>query len=234
VAVDSDTLYVLATGISIVSVLVVVVAKYWFGKGEDNDRTAEEENDQAVQGTFGKLPIAEWKQHKSALDQEYRERFMETPNSPKADMDNDEKEPLLSFSPDDDVSDAVDNKTVAKVVRFQDDSGDRRQSDQNDEDDAESIKGQQLPISDEDLKDILNEQMDEEDLAHLPGQLKSVKLRKATKQVEEALTDEQKEEEAVVRGQQLESILMLMRQQEEKFGNSSMEDIQEQLKLYNL
>lgn len=39
--------------------------------------------------------------------------------------------------------------------------------------------------------------MDEEDLAHLPGQLKSVKLRKATKQVEEALTDEQKEEEAV-------------------------------------
>jgi len=144
VAVDSDTLYVLATGISIVSVLVVVVAKYWFGKGEDNDRTAEEENDQAVQGTFGKLPIAEWKQHKSALDQEYRERFMETPNSPKADMDNDEKEPLLSFSPDDDVSDAVDNKTVAKVVRFQDDSGDRRQSDQNDEDDAESIKGQQI------------------------------------------------------------------------------------------
>lgn len=71
-AVDSDTLYVLATGISIVSVVVVVVAKYWFGKGENNDETIgenEEENDQAVKGTFGKLPIAEWKQHKSALDQ---------------------------------------------------------------------------------------------------------------------------------------------------------------------
>lgn len=37
--------------------------------------------------------------------------------------------------------------------------------------------------------------MDEADLAHLPAQLKSVKLRKATKELEAGLTDEQKEEE---------------------------------------
>lgn len=81
---------------------------------------------------------------------------MESPNSPKSDMDNDEKAPLLSFSPDDDVSEVVDNKASAgKVVRFQDNSGDGRQSgqsDRTDESDADSIKGKKLPISDEDLK----------------------------------------------------------------------------------
>lgn len=231
---DSDTLYVLATGISIVSIVVVFVAKYWFGKG-DNDENAqgedEEVNDQIAKGTFGRLPIVEWKQHKSALDQEYRDRFMETPNSPKADMDNDDKAPLLS-STDDDVVESVDAKAVTKVVRFQDVAGGEPQSDQNE--DPDEINEKQIPISDEELQDILYSKMVDEDLAHLPGQLKSVKLRKATKQVEEGLTDEQKQEEAQVRSQQLESILTLMRQQEEKFGNSSMEDIEEQLKLYNL
>jgi len=232
--VNSDTLYVLATGFSIVSILVVFVAKYWFGKSEEDEEKEndddEEVKERVAKGTFGRLPVAEWKQHKSALEKEYRERFMD---SPPRTPDHSEKAPLLSNAEEIDVSDFADVKeaTPTKVVRFQDAVEERKISSA-----TEPIEGTneepQSPVLGEDLEGMLNENLEDVDLAHLPGQLKSVKLRKATKQVEEGLTDEQKQEEVMVRNQQLESILTLMRQQQEKFGSSSMEDIEEQLKLY--
>lgn len=76
-AVDSDTLYILATGVSIVSIVVAVVAKLWFGKRASDEEEDEEEEpaeneeelqEQLARGNFGRVPSEEWRLHKKALD----------------------------------------------------------------------------------------------------------------------------------------------------------------------
>jgi len=196
----------------------------------------EDDDDKLVKGNFASLPISEWQQLKSVLDREFKEKYgMDLP--PKFE-DNDDKTPLISGAQADDDDPSEMQMSPTKIVRFQEDfknlnpDGNNKNVErpvvEENSDDRHSSIGDE-----EDLDGLLSDSLNESELAHLPGHLKSVKLRKATKEVEKSLTDEQKEEEARVRNEQLASILTLMRQQEEKFGENSMEDIEEQLKLYN-
>jgi len=66
----------------------------------------------------------------------------------------------------------------------------------------------------------------------LHGKMASAELRATTNKLEHAMTAEQREEEAIIRRQQIESIFALMKQQQEKFGVQSEADVVEQMKLY--
>jgi len=68
--------------------------------------------------------------------------------------------------------------------------------------------------------------------AKLHGKMASAELRATTTKLEHAMTAEQREEEALIRRQQIESIFALMKQQQEKFGVQSESDVVEQMKLY--
>lgn len=52
------------------------------------------------------------------------------------------------------------------------------------------------------------------------------------KKIEEDMTEEQKANEREIQRQQMEAIFKLMEDQEEKFGVGTMDDMQEQMKLY--
>jgi len=69
---------------------------------------------------------------------------------------------------------------------------------------------------------------------HIQGEVKRVKQKLATKRIQETLTQEQIDEEKKVQQQQLEAIFKLMQEQSEKFGLTSMDDVQDQMSLYNL
>ncbi|XP_070580616.1 matrix-remodeling-associated protein 7-like [Ptychodera flava] len=67
---------------------------------------------------------------------------------------------------------------------------------------------------------------------HIQGKVKQAKAKYITKQIEKKMTANQIAEEREVQRRQLEAIFNLMKQSENKFGTSSMEDIDEQFKLY--
>nr|CAD7426594.1 unnamed protein product [Timema monikensis] len=63
-------------------------------------------------------------------------------------------------------------------------------------------------------------------------QLKIARQEAIVQQLSAGMTEEQLEEEKEMEKQQLEAILQLLRQQEEKFQVGSMEELQDQLRLY--
>ncbi|BFZ03181.1 hypothetical protein BsWGS_06219 [Bradybaena similaris] len=69
---------------------------------------------------------------------------------------------------------------------------------------------------------------------HIQGEFKRVQQSVATRTIEKSLTEQQLQEEREVQRRQLGEIFRLMQQQEERFGIGSMDDMQEQLKLYAL
>ncbi|XP_076032041.1 uncharacterized protein LOC143019937 [Oratosquilla oratoria] len=67
---------------------------------------------------------------------------------------------------------------------------------------------------------------------HIPGEVKRAQLRAIEKTVESEMTPEQKENEMEMQRKQLEAIANLMQEQQDKFGDTSIEDIKNQMSLY--
>ncbi|KAK6039062.1 hypothetical protein COOONC_23433, partial [Cooperia oncophora] len=80
------------------------------------------------------------------------------------------------------------------------------------------------PISE---KDLINT------LGNLHGKLATAQLRARTKKMQADMTAEERNDEARTKARQLESIMSLMMQNQEKFGITSEDDIKEQLDMYN-
>ena len=59
-------------------------------------------------------------------------------------------------------------------------------------------------------------------------------IQVAMKKIEEEMTQDQKENERAIQREQLEAIFKLMAEQEDKFGINSMDDMQDQMKLYTM
>ncbi|KAH9514470.1 hypothetical protein Btru_025335 [Bulinus truncatus] len=67
---------------------------------------------------------------------------------------------------------------------------------------------------------------------HIQGEIKRVQQSVATKSIAKHLTEDQLKEEREVQRRQLEEIFKLMQEQQDRFGIGTMDDMQEQLKLY--
>lgn len=67
---------------------------------------------------------------------------------------------------------------------------------------------------------------------HIQREVKRAKHRLAMEKIEAEMTEEQKEEERQAQRRQLEEIFKLMENNKDEFGLSSVDEIQEQMKLY--
>ncbi|XP_060071344.1 uncharacterized protein LOC132551247 [Ylistrum balloti] len=67
---------------------------------------------------------------------------------------------------------------------------------------------------------------------HIQSEVKKAKQRVTTKKIVEELTPEQVKEELEIQQQQLQNIFQLMQTQNEKFGVNSLDEVQQQMKLY--
>ncbi|XP_071107583.1 matrix-remodeling-associated protein 7-like [Haliotis cracherodii] len=67
---------------------------------------------------------------------------------------------------------------------------------------------------------------------HIQGEVKRVKQRVTTKKIEEGLTADQLKEEQEIQRNQLQQIFKMMETQPDKFGVTSMDDVQHQMSLY--
>ncbi|CAL1527480.1 unnamed protein product [Lymnaea stagnalis] len=67
---------------------------------------------------------------------------------------------------------------------------------------------------------------------HIQGEIKRVQQSVATRTIAKNLTEEQLNEEREVQRKQLAEIFKLMQEQQDRFGIGSMDDMQEQMKLY--
>lgn len=67
---------------------------------------------------------------------------------------------------------------------------------------------------------------------HLPGQVKKAQQRSLEKSIETEMSDEQRAAEREIQSQQLAAIFKMMKEQEEKFGETTMDEIKDQMKLY--
>ncbi|XP_062569885.1 matrix-remodeling-associated protein 7-like [Saccostrea cucullata] len=67
---------------------------------------------------------------------------------------------------------------------------------------------------------------------HIQSEVKKAKQRVTAKKFNKDLTEEQIEEEREVQRKQLQSIFELMQTESDRFGISSLEDVQSQMKLY--
>ncbi|KAL3876047.1 hypothetical protein ACJMK2_033932 [Sinanodonta woodiana] len=67
---------------------------------------------------------------------------------------------------------------------------------------------------------------------HIQSEVKKAQLRVTNKKLEQNLTVEQLKDEREIQRKQLEEIFKLIKDQNDKFGISSIDDIQEQMKLY--
>lgn len=67
---------------------------------------------------------------------------------------------------------------------------------------------------------------------HIQGEIKKVKQKVATRKICEGLTKEQLAEERERQREQLSQIFKLMQEQKERFGINSMEEMQDQMRLY--
>lgn len=67
---------------------------------------------------------------------------------------------------------------------------------------------------------------------HLPGQVKRAQQRSLEKSIETEMSEEQRATEREIQSQQLAAIFKMMKEQEEKFGETTMDEIKDQMKLY--
>lgn len=67
---------------------------------------------------------------------------------------------------------------------------------------------------------------------HLPGELKKAHQRSLEKTIETDMSEDQRRAEREAQSQQLAAIFKLMQEQEEKFGETTMDEIKDQMKLY--
>jgi hypothetical protein len=69
---------------------------------------------------------------------------------------------------------------------------------------------------------------------NIQSRMKKARQRTMTEEVEKDMSPDDKQREAQVKRQQLEAIFKLMEQSPEEFGITSMDDMEEQVKLYNM
>ncbi|KAK6765663.1 hypothetical protein RB195_025526 [Necator americanus] len=85
--------------------------------------------------------------------------------------------------------------------------------------------------------EISNCSLSDRDLLHtlgkLHGKLATAQLRAKTRKMQADMTAEERDDEARTKAKQLESIMSLVMQNQEKFGMTSEDDIKEQLNMYN-
>lgn len=67
---------------------------------------------------------------------------------------------------------------------------------------------------------------------HIQSEVKKAKQRVTNKKIVEELTPDQVQEEREIQQQQLQNIFKLMQAQSEKFGVNSLDEVQQQMKLY--
>ncbi|OWF47980.1 uncharacterized protein LOC110453664 [Mizuhopecten yessoensis] len=67
---------------------------------------------------------------------------------------------------------------------------------------------------------------------HIQSEVKKAKQRVTTKKIVEELTPEQVQNEREIQHQQLQNIFRLMQTQSDKFGVNSIDEVQQQMKLY--
>jgi len=104
----------------------------------------------------------------------------------------------------------------------------------SEEDDDLTSEEETKEINTEEFWKHVDERGDEDDNPYRGRFFQSKKVEKAKKDIEGSMTEEERQQEAEMRRQQLENIFKLMQEQEEKFGMSSVNDVQEQLKMYSL
>lgn len=71
-------------------------------------------------------------------------------------------------------------------------------------------------------------------MRNIQSRMKKARHRTMTEEVEKDMTPDDKQREVLVRRQQLEAIFKLMEQSPEEFGITSMDEMEEQVKLYNM
>lgn len=67
---------------------------------------------------------------------------------------------------------------------------------------------------------------------HIQREVKKARQRVALQKIESEMSSEQRHREREIQRQQLENIFKLMEDQKERFGVGSVDDVQEQMKLY--
>lgn len=65
-----------------------------------------------------------------------------------------------------------------------------------------------------------------------PGEMRKVPRRVLEKTVEKQMSEEQRQAEREVQSQQLAAIFKMMQDQEDKFGQTTIDEIKDQMKLY--
>ncbi|XP_042889259.1 matrix-remodeling-associated protein 7-like [Penaeus japonicus] len=67
---------------------------------------------------------------------------------------------------------------------------------------------------------------------HAPGDVKKAQRRALERNIETHMSDEQRKAEREAQSQQLAAIFKMMKEQEEKFGETTIDEIKDQMKLY--
>lgn len=67
---------------------------------------------------------------------------------------------------------------------------------------------------------------------HAPGDVKKAQRRALERNIETHMSDEQRQAEREAQSQQLAAIFKMMKEQEEKFGETTIDEIKDQMKLY--
>ena len=70
--------------------------------------------------------------------------------------------------------------------------------------------------------------------SHIPSEVRKTQQRIALDEAEKTMDDNAKAREREIQSEQLAAIFDLMERQKEKFGVDTMDDIQEQMKLYTV
>ncbi|KAK3728628.1 hypothetical protein QZH41_011703 [Actinostola sp. cb2023] len=87
---------------------------------------------------------------------------------------------------------------------------------------------EQIPLDDK----LIEQEMKEKGMENIQTYYKSSRLH--IKELEGTLTRQEKEQEQLAQRKQLEEIYKLMAREKDKFGVDSMDEIEDQMKLYNL
>ncbi|GFR91889.1 matrix-remodeling-associated protein 7-like [Elysia marginata] len=115
---------------------------------------------------------------------------------------------------------------LSKVEKLHSSQGNDANEDAGGDDEMEGIDSDDLPALSPRYPDPVDY------CEHIQGEIKRVQQKVATKSIAETLTEDQLREEKEIQRQQLADIFRLMQEQQDRFGIGTMDDMQEQMKLY--
>ncbi|EFO98133.1 hypothetical protein CRE_15393 [Caenorhabditis remanei] len=163
--------------------------------------------------------------------------FPEVPEVINLDSDSDE-EKTESESNSDEQEDEDEEEVEGEEDEIdEEDEGEEDEEEQMPQFNKRKLKNTQNADDDEPSTSDSKKDLSESDkinatLGKLHGKLATAQLKAKTRQIAAEMSEQEKEYEAKMTNNQMESIMKLMMQNQEKFGMSS-EDIKEQMNLYN-